>query len=142
MKKFSVVSVFSGAEYFRRLKDEFQSLTKDLSKYHEKFPFDVSICIRCASKNSGIETKRRFRKLENTLGMDLAFFTEDVEPMLRCEQRHLFGHTVFNYVKDSIEKYAKPSIEREALIEDLLNRFTEKGWLNDEVDYSDALDEG
>jgi hypothetical protein len=140
MKKFSVVSDLNAPFYFSNLNGAFSDLTDEIALHHPNFPFDIGICIRCMIRAKPRRTFCRFDKKDNCLGMDIAFITEDVEAMIKCEQRHLFGHTVFNYVNESILKYAKPSAERDALIEDLRSRMAEKEWLLDEVDYANPLD--
>jgi hypothetical protein len=141
MDNFKVTAEMEGAHYFHRIYTELGWIAREIAPRHPEFPFDIGVCIRCRSKNYPRKTRRRFDKKQNRLGMDIAFVMENVAPLLRCEQRHLFGHTVFNYIKENIEKYTKPSSIGASLIKDLYQEMRAKGWLEEEPDYSNALDE-
>jgi hypothetical protein len=129
----------SGAKWCKvsEIKDELYEYEKEIiSKYKDKFPFNLWICFRCLPLEYERKSMRRYYKNDNALGIDLSIYEETMrpkingkyEPLSKEEQRFVMGKIFYPYLIETFKKY-KNKLEG---INEYGNNFLEdtENWLN------------
>ena len=80
MERIRVVSDSPGYIKVREISKELRSFTKIIEDKYNQIDFDFLFCFRALYRTMGINSKVRFDKGDNTLGMDLIMSLDEFNP--------------------------------------------------------------
>lgn len=138
MERIRVVSDSPGYIKVREISKELRSFTKIIEDKYNQIDFDFLFCFRALYSTMGINSKVRFDKGDNTLGMDLIMSLDEFNPYKTnvAMQRLIMGKHLFPFFAENIKKYKSklPNLKpiAEDLTEDMRLFLIDNLWLPDD----------
>lgn len=121
MERIRVVSDSPGYIKVREISKELRSFTKIIEDKYNQIDFDFLFCFRALYSTMGINSKVRFDKGDNTLGMDLIMSLDEFNPYKTnvAMQRLIMGKHLFPFFAENIKKYKSKLPNLKSIAEDL-----------------------
>ena len=121
MERIRVVSDSPGYIKVREISKELRSFTKIIEDKYNQIDFDFLFCFRALYSTMGINSKVRFDKGDNTLGMDLIMSLDEFNPYKTnvAMQRLIMGKHLFPLFAENIKKYKSKLPNLKSIAEDL-----------------------
>ena len=121
MERIRVVSDSPGYIKVREMSKELRSFTKIIEDKYNQIDFDFLFCFRALYSTMGINSKVRFDKGDNTLGMDLIMSLDEFNPYKTnvAMQRLIMGKHLFPFFAENIKKYKSKLPNLKSIAEDL-----------------------
>ena len=121
MERIRVVSDSTGYIKVREISKELRSFTKIIEDKYNQIDFDFLFCFRALYSTMGINSKVRFDKGDNTLGMDLIMSLDEFNPYKTnvAMQRLIMGKHLFPFFAENIKKYKSKLPNLKSIAEDL-----------------------
>lgn len=121
MERIRVVSDSPGYIKVREISKELRSFTKIIEDKYNQIDFDFLFCFRALYSTMGINSKVRFDKRDNTLGMDLIMSLDEFNPYKTnvAMQRLIMGKHLFPFFAENIKKYKSKLPNLKSIAEDL-----------------------
>ena len=121
MERIRVVSDSPGYINVREISKELRSFTKIIEDKYNQIDFDFLFCFRALYSTMGINSKVRFDKGDNTLGMDLIMSLDEFNPYKTnvAMQRLIMGKHLFPFFAENIKKYKSKLPNLKSIAEDL-----------------------
>ena len=121
MERIRVVSDSPGYIKVREISKELRSFTKLIEDKYNQIDFDFLFCFRALYSTMGINSKVRFDKGDNTLGMDLIMSLDEFNPYKTnvAMQRLIMGKHLFPFFAENIKKYKSKLPNLKSIAEDL-----------------------
>ena len=121
MERIRVVSDSPGYIKVREISKELRSFTKIIEDKYNQIDFDFLFCFRALYSTMGINSKVRFDKGDNTLGMDLIMSLDEFNPYKTnvAMQRPIMGKHLFPFFAENIKKYKSKLPNLKSIAEDL-----------------------
>ena len=121
MERIRVVSDSPGYIKVREISKELRSFTKIIEDKYNQIDFDFLFCFRALYSTMGINSKVRFDKGDNTLGMDLTMSLDEFNPYKTnvAMQRLIMGKHLFPFFAENIKKYKSKLPNLKSIAEDL-----------------------
>ena len=121
MERIRVVSDSPGYIKVREISKELRSFTKIIEDKYNQIDFDFLFCFRALYITMGINSKVRFDKGDNTLGMDLIMSLDEFNPYKTnvAMQRLIMGKHLFPFFAENIKKYKSKLPNLKSIAEDL-----------------------
>ena len=121
MERIRVVSDSPGYIKVREISKELRSFTKIIEDKYNQIDFDFLFCFRALYSTMGINSKVRFDKGDNTLGMDLIMSLDEFNPYKTnvAMQRLIMGKHLFPFLAENIKKYKSKLPNLKSIAEDL-----------------------
>ena len=121
MERIRVVSESQGYIKVREISKELRSFTKIIEDKYNQIDFDFLFCFRALYSTMGINSKVRFDKGDNTLGMDLIMSLDEFNPYKTnvAMQRLIMGKHLFPFFAENIKKYKSKLPNLKSIAEDL-----------------------
>ena len=121
MERIRVVSDSPGYIKVREISKELRSFTKIIKDKYNQIDFDFLFCFRALYSTMGINSKVRFDKGDNTLGMDLIMSLDEFNPYKTnvAMQRLIMGKHLFPFFAENIKKYKSKLPNLKSIAEDL-----------------------
>ena len=121
MERIRVVSDSPGYIKVREISKELRSFTKIIEDKYNQIDFDFLFCFRALYSTMGINSKVRFDKGDNTLGMDLIMSLYEFNPYKTtvAMQRLIMGKHLFPFFAENIKKYKSKLPNLKSIAEDL-----------------------
>lgn len=138
MERISITSDSPGYIKVSEIGKDLIAFSEILEKKYNQIDFELAFCFRALYTTRGINSKVRFYKDENWLGMDLIMPVDEFNPYKNniSMQRRIMGKYFFPFFSENIHKYIYKlpilkSIEKD-LVEDMRLFLIENLWLPDE----------
>ena len=138
MERISITSDSPGYDKVSEIGRDLIAFSEILEKKYNQIDFELAFCFRALYTTRGINSKVRFYKDENWLGMDLIMPLAEFNPYKYnvSMQRRIMGKYFFPFFSKNIHKYIYKlpilkSIEKD-LVEDMRLFLIENLWLPDE----------
>lgn len=138
MERISITSDSPGYIKVSEIGKDLIAFSEILEKKYNQIDFELAFCFRALYTIRGINSKVRFYKDENWLGMDLIMPVDEFNPYKNniSMQRRIMGKYFFPFFSENIHKYIYKlpilkSIEKD-LVEDMRLFLIENLWLPDE----------
>ena len=138
MERISITSDSPGYIKVSEIGKDLIAFSEILEKKYNQIDFELAFCFRALYTTRGINSKVRFYKDENWLGMDLIMPLAEFNPYKYnvSMQRRIMGKYFFPFFSKNIHKYIYKlpilkSIEKD-LVEDMRLFLIENLWLPDE----------
>ena len=138
MERISITSDSPGYVKVSEIGRDLIAFSEILEKKYNQIDFELAFCFRALYTTRGINSKVRFYKDENWLGMDLIMPLAEFNPYKYnvSMQRRIMGKYFFPFFSKNIHKYIYKlpilkSIEKD-LVEDMRLFLIENLWLPDE----------
>lgn len=138
MERISITSDSPGYIKVSEIGKDLIAFSEILEKKYNQIDFELAFCFRALYTIRGINSKVRFYKDENWLGMDLIMPVDEFNPYKNniSMQRRIMGKYFFPFFSVNIHKYIYKlpilkSIEKD-LVEDMRLFLIENLWLPDE----------
>lgn len=138
MERISITSDSPGYVKVSEIGKDLIAFSEILEKKYNQIDFELAFCFRALYTTRGINSKVRFYKDENWLGMDLIMPVDEFNPYKNniSMQRRIMGKYFFPFFSKNIHKYIYKfpilkSIEKD-LVEDMRLFLIENLWLPDE----------
>ena len=102
-------------------------------------PFDIGLCIRCLTRDSGWQSKVRFSSRDKLLGFDIVVYEEDFVPHKKdaAAQCKIIGAEFARFFFPAMRRYEKQFAELKAanpaLLPEIENWLRENGWTDVEA---------
>ena len=121
MERIRVVSDSPGYIKVREISKELRSFTKIIEDKYNQIDFDFLFCFRALYSTMWINSKVRFDKGDNTLGMDLIMSLDEFNPYKTnvAMQRLIMGKHLFPFFAENIKKYKSKLPNLKSIAEDL-----------------------
>ena len=121
MERIRVVSDSPGYIKVREISKELRSFTKIIEDKYNQIDFDFLFCFRALYSTMGINSKVRFDKGDNTLGMDVIMYLDEFNPYKTnvAMQRLIMGKHLFPFFAENIKKYKSKLPNLKSIAEDL-----------------------
>ena len=121
MERIRVVSDSPGYIKVREISKELRSFTKIIEDKYNQIDFDFLFCFRALYSTMAINSKVRFDKGDNTLGMDLIMSLDEFNPYKTnvAMQRLIMGKHLFPFFAENIKKYKSKLPNLKSIAEDL-----------------------
>ena len=121
MERIRVVSDSPGYIKVREISKDLRSFTKIIEDKYNQIDFDFLFCFRALYSTMGINSKVRFDKGDNTLGMDLIMSLDEFNPYKTnvAMQRLIMGKHLFPFFAENIKKYKSKLPNLKSIAEDL-----------------------
>ena len=121
MERIRVVSDSPGYIKVREISKELRSFTNIIEDKYNQIDFDFLFCFRALYSTMGINSKVRFDKGDNTLGMDLIMSLDEFNPYKTnvAMQRLIMGKHLFPFFAENIKKYKSKLPNLKSIAEDL-----------------------
>ena len=121
MERIRVFSASPGYIKVREISKELRSFTKIIEDKYNQIDFDFLFCFRALYSTMGINSKVRFDKGDNTLGMDLIMSLDEFNPYKTnvAMQRLIMGKHLFPFFAENIKKYKSKLPNLKSIAEDL-----------------------
>ena len=121
MERIRVVSDSPGYIKVREISKELRSFTKIIEDKYNQIDFDFLCYFRSLYSTMGINSKVRFDKGDNTLGMDLIMSLDEFNPYKTnvAMQRLIMGKHLFPFFAENIKKYKSKLPNLKSIAEDL-----------------------
>ena len=121
MERIRVVSDSPGYIKVREISKELRSFTKIIEDKYNQIDFDFLFCFRALYSTMGINSKVRFDKGDNTLGMDLIMSLDEFNPYKTnvAMQRLIMWKHLFPFFAENIKKYKSKLPNLKSIAEDL-----------------------
>ena len=121
MERIRVVSDSPGYIKVREISKELRSFTKIIEDKYNQIDFDFLFCFRALYSTMRINSKVRFDKGDNTLGMDLIMSLDEFNPYKTnvAMQRLIMGKHLFPFFAENIKKYKSKLPNLKSIAEDL-----------------------
>ena len=121
MERIRVVSDSPGYIKVREISKELRSFTKIIEDIYYLIDFVFLFCFRALYSTMGINSKVRFDKGDNTLGMDLIMSLDEFNPYKTnvAMQRLIMGKHLFPFFAENIKKYKSKLPNLKSIAEDL-----------------------
>ena len=121
MERIRVVSDSPGYIKGREISKELRSFTQIIEDKYNQIDFDFLFCFRALYSTMGINSKVRFDKGDNTLGMDLIMSLDEFNPYKTnvAMQRLIMGKHLFPFFAENIKKYKSKLPNLKSIAEDL-----------------------
>ena len=121
MERIRVVSDSPGYIKVREISKELRSFTKIIEDKYNQIDFDFLFCFRALYSTMGINSKVRFDKGDNTLGMDLIMSLDEFNPYKTnvAMQRLIMGKHLFPFFAENIKKYKSKLPNLKSIAEDI-----------------------
>lgn len=137
MERISIQSDSPGYIKVSEIGKELIAFSEIIEKKYNQIDFELAFCFRALYTTRGINSKVRFYKDENWLGMDLIMPVDEFNPYKNniSMQRRIMGKYFFPFFSVNIHKYIYKlpilkSIEKD-LVEDMRLFLIENLWLPD-----------
>ena len=138
MERISITSDSPGYIKVSEIGKDLIAFSEILEKKYNQIDFELAFCFRALYTTRRINSKVRFYKDENWLGMDLIMPVDEFNPYKNniSMQRRIMGKYFFPFFSENIHKYIYKlpilkSIEKD-LVEDMRLFLIENLWLPDE----------